>query len=119
MRDQTWNLFIDDERWPSDVNWASWYGIRDEWTVARTWGETRTLIDTYGVPSFISFDHDLGDEQVCLNGYEIAQQLVEKDMNGEWQIPPDFDFEAHSQNVCGDENIRSLLNNYLRFKRSQ
>lgn len=112
----SWNLFIDDERWPSDATWASWYGSIDDWTVARTWGEVRTLIDTLGVPSFISFDHDLGNELIYLNGYEIAQQIVEMDMNGEWEIPADFKFEVHSQNPIGKKNIEGLLRNYLNHK---
>jgi len=114
----TYNLFIDDERWPSDATWAEWYGVRDEWTVARSWGEVRELIDTLGVPVFISFDHDLGDEAVYLNGYEIAQQIVEHDMDGKWEIPANFEFAVHSQNPIGKQNIEALLRNYIAQKRS-
>lgn len=113
----TWNLFIDDERWPLDATWADWYDKKHEWMVARTWVEVRNLIDTYGMPEFISFDHDLGPEEVYLNGYEIAQEIVDKDISGEWQIPENFAFYVHSKNPIGKKNIEGLLNGYLKFKK--
>lgn len=119
MDNRSWNLFIDDERWPKDATWAEWYDApnRDEWLVARSWGEVVNLIDTYGMPSFISFDHDLGDETATLNGYETAQQIVERDMDGKWEIPADFEFAVHSQNPIGKQNIQGILTNYLAHKR--
>jgi hypothetical protein len=113
----TWNLFIDDERWPLDATWAEWYGKRNEWMVARTWIEVCELIDTYGMPDFISFDHDLGPEEIYLTGYKIAQEIVNKDISGEWAIPENFSFYVHSQNPVGRQNIEGLLNRYLQFKK--
>jgi len=110
----TYNLFIDDERWPSDATWAEWYGVRDDWFVARDWPEVLNLIETYGMPDFISFDHDLGPEEVTLNGYEIVQKIVEGDMDGKWKIPENFQFTVHSQNPIGKRNIEGLLVNYIK-----
>lgn len=112
----TWNLFIDDERWPLDATWAEWYGKRNEWMVARTWIEVRELIDTYGMPDFISFDHDLGPEEAYLNGFEIAKEIVNRDMDGVWEIPENFQFYVHSQNPIGKANIEGFIRNYLEQK---
>jgi hypothetical protein len=114
----TYNLFIDDERWPTDATWADWYPHRDNWVVARNWPEVLELLESLGVPSYISFDHDLGPDEITINGYEIAQKIVEGDMDGKWQIPEGFSFYVHSKNVVGARNISGLLDNYLRISRS-
>ncbi len=113
----TWNLFIDDERWPIDATWAEWYGKREDWFVARDWHEVQSLIETYGMPEFISFDHDLGPDDVTINGYQIAQHIVDKDIAGEWTIPENFGFYVHSKNPIGRKNIEGLLNRYIQFKK--
>lgn len=112
----TYNLFIDDERWPFDTTWAEWYGIRDNWVVARNWPEAYDVIKNIGFPNFISFDHDLGDPAAEPTGFEIAKMLVEFDMDNILEIPDDFKFYVHSQNPIGKKNIESYLNNYLQFK---
>lgn len=110
----SYNLFIDDERWPTDATWADWYPHRDNWVVARNWPEVLQLLESLGIPSYISFDHDLGPDEITLNGYEIAQKIVEGDMDGKWQIPADFSFFVHSQNPIGKRNIEGLIMNYLK-----
>lgn len=120
----TWNLFIDDERNLEDVSWAPWQ-VREkyrneEWVIARTdFDVYLEIAKRNSFPSFISFDHDLGLNSE--SGFKIAAELVDRDMLDEsWvAIPDDFDFYVHSKNIIGAENIRSLLDNYLRFKRSQ
>ena len=73
----------------------------------------------YGIPSYISFDHDLGVDEngnVQASGYEIAKWLVEMDMTGKYTMPDDFEFNVHSANPIGKENIEAYLNNYLEFR---
>jgi hypothetical protein len=68
------------------------------------------------MPSYISFDHDLGDNEPT--GYDIAKTIVDVDMeavNEEAKLPKDFHFYVHSQNPIGKANIEGLLNNYLRI----
>lgn len=110
------NLFIDDERLPPDDG--------REWFVARNMGEVIDYIQAFGIPRYISFDHDLGD-MLALddngiplgNGYTIAKYLVYLDMySKEYKFPSDFSFYVHSQNPIGAENIRCYLNNYLNVK---
>ena len=108
----TYSLFIDDERFPPDDGRA--------WQIARNQTEVASLIKELGPPSFISFDHDLGDEEPT--GYDIAKKLVAGDL-GELEgtefergLPTDFSFYVHSQNPVGAENIRLLLDGYLKFR---
>ena len=63
-------------------------------------------IETNGFPNFISFDHDLGLEE---SGYDCAKWLVDYCLDHNLHLP---EFEVHSQNPVGKENILALLNNF-------
>ena len=68
---------------------------------------------------YISFDHDLGDEDDGETGYDYAKRLVEMDMDTDfpkYKFPDDFSFYVHSQNPIGKANIEGLLNGYLKHK---
>lgn len=62
-----------------------------------------------GLPEFISFDHDLGEEKT---GYDCAKWLVEYCMNNKFPLP---EFFVHSQNPVGKENIQRLLDNFNKY----
>ena len=59
-----------------------------------------------GLPNFISFDHDLGEDE---SGYDCAKYLVEYCIEHNLPLPK---FSVHSQNPVGKENIERLLNNF-------
>lgn len=111
----TYNLFIDDERVPMDVTWGTWQDqalYRDaDWVIARNWFEVLEIVVSFGLPSMISFDHDLGENEKT--GYEIAQKLCEMVMDGV-DLPENFEFRVHSKNPVGAENIRFYMNNFLK-----
>lgn len=112
----TWNLFIDDERMPTDVTWGSpeFYAIYP-WTVARTLNEVQTLVAMYGFPAFVSLDHDLGDGEP--SGKDIANWLINYDLDSDRSaIPDNFQFYVHSRNPVGKQNIEGLLNEYLAYR---
>lgn len=118
----TYNLFIDDERFPKDVTWAD-YKMQEmyrdqEWKIARTCAEAYKIIRENGSPKYISFDHDLGQNQAT--GYDFAKDLVNEDQEetGWFKFTENFDFYVHSMNPIGKKNIESILNNYLNFKRN-
>lgn len=103
----TYSLFIDDERYPP---------IDDRcWVIVRSALDAIECIGFFGFPTFISFDHDLGevDGEVALNGYDVVKMIVERVLDGVFVIPPNFTFYVHSQNPVGKRNIESLLNNFL------
>lgn len=97
----TYKLFIDDERYP----------IGDDWVIARSHDEVMDIILDRGMPIFVSFDHDLGENK--LTGYDIAKTMVEYAMDGN-AFPKDFAFYVHSQNPVGKANIEAYLNNYMK-----
>ena len=117
----SWNLFLDDERNLADVAWAPWQiqekYRNEEWVVCRNVQAALSEIDSHGMPSFISFDHDLGQNE--LTGYDLTKVLVDNalDFVDEcYQFPQNFDFYVHSKNPIGKANIESLLSSYLRHK---
>lgn len=117
----TYNLFIDDERNPMDVTWGQDYTANilyktDDWFIARNWFEVLEIVVSFGFPSVISFDHDLGKDEK--NGYEIAQRLCDMVMDGA-ELPENFYFLVHSKNPVGAENIKNYMNNFLKYHRGE
>lgn len=103
-----WKLFLDDERDP----------VLPGWIVCRSVTDAVSVCEHYGLPEFISFDHDLGMEKP-LDGYEntgmgFAKWMVDKILDKELALPGNFDFYVHSQNPIGAANIDKLLRSFLR-----
>jgi hypothetical protein len=115
-------LFIDDERKPKDVTWILIGGVGfwgANWDVVRSLPEAKKWVLENGFPDVISFDHDLGeahyggDYSDGKTGYDFAKWLVEYDLDTN-TMPKDFRFTVHSLNPIGAENIRNLLEGYIR-----
>jgi hypothetical protein len=126
----SWKLFIDDDcdgarnpsitvedsRWRRRMNLPATVPETDhlgDWVLARSADEAIATVEKLGMPSFISFDHDLGDGKDAI---AVAHWLIEHDMDGV-PFPSEFAFEVHSGNPIGRANIRGLIDNYLEFKR--
>lgn len=125
---QTTHLFLDDLRVPGDVTWVKIPSV--EWHIVRSYDEAVLWVKNYGIPNFISFDHDLGWEKLDTNengiivvtdpdkeksGYDFAKWLVEYDLYT-GHMPSDFAFTVHSMNPVGAKNITGYLNSYLAQK---
>jgi len=117
-------LFLDDERIPKDVYWTLIGGVGHwgaDWQIVRSLQEAKDWVLKNGFPDVISFDHDLGEAHYYGNyedkttGYDFAKWLIEHDMDTK-SMPENFKFTVHSLNPTGAENIRGLLENYLRHK---
>ena len=67
-------------------------------------------LERKGLPDFISFDHDLGED---LSGYDCAKYLVAYCLEHQRSLP---DYQVHSQNPVGKENIERLLENFGRVE---
>lgn len=118
-------LFLDDERMPGDVTWILIGGVGSwgaTWDIVRSFAEATDWVIKYGCPDVISFDHDLGaahyanDYSDGKTGYDFCKFLIDYDINNN-VMPADFSFTVHSKNPIGKENIETLLNNYLNYKR--
>ena len=95
----TWNLYIDDLRTPP--------ADRD-WLVCRSSQEALNRIVDIGMPSFVSFDHDLGEDDTTM---VFLRRLVNEVWDGKTAIP---DYQIHSANPVGSLNIHSFMDSWRR-----
>lgn len=90
------------------------HAMVDDFDIVRTYWDFMKCIQQNGLPDFISFDNDLGldkNEEVVPDGYAAAKWLV-------YESGQDFanlKFHVHSANPVAGEQIRGLLNNYIKF----
>lgn len=118
------NLFLDDIRDPKDVYWVQLPLV--EWKIVRNYNEFCSWVETNGLPKFISYDHDLGDEatQEALRqnfegfdysritektGYDCCKFIINRCLDLKIKHP---DYSVHSINPIGKENIERLIENY-------
>ena len=104
-------LFLDDIRTIEMVYDKS---MESEFDIVRTYRAFVKYIEQIGLPEFISFDNDLGlDEngEVAPDGYAAAKWLVYESGLDLRKLQ----YKVHSANPVAAEQIRGLLNNYLKF----
>ena len=81
---------------------------------ARSSAQAIQIIATKGMPSGISFDHDLGDDDTAM---VVVNWIIEKDTQSNFTfIPEGFDYYVHSMNPIGRQNLQSKLDNYMNFR---
>ena len=98
-----YKLFLDDERFPPEDG--------SVWIIVRNYAEFLHCIGKYGMPAFISFDHDLGEGK---DGYDCATWLGNFSIDCDLDLP---DFYVHSQNPVGAASINGYLNCLKRFRK--
>jgi hypothetical protein len=128
-----YKLFLDDVREIRQV-----FDIADlsGWLVVKNYQEFVKAIEDNGMPTFISFDHDLADEHYRPSmynsdghysayysdgtfkektGYDCAKWLIEYCINKNVGLPT---CNVHSANPIGRKNIISILQSYERSRRN-
>ena len=126
----TYHLFLDDERFPGQVTWVS--NPFAVYEIVRSYDEFTKHISTWGVPKFVTFDHDLSDEhyeQMLIDcekqllfsvkqpiedhdygpektGYDCAKWLVQYCIDNETKFP---EYNVHSMNPVGAERIKQYI----------
>lgn len=100
----TYQLFIDDDRFPP----ASWDSTDHK--IVRSSQEAIDCVKQFGFPNHISFDHDLAGDDKAMT---FVHWIVNAYLDGELYIPIDFTFYVHSQNPIGAENIHCLMNQLI------
>ncbi len=113
----TWKLFLDDIRYPDQVQ--CYYGSHKDLIICRSMDDAVWAVKNYGLPVFISFDHDLADEHYAKGdgektGYTFALWLCHYIMDNNLSLPEGFDYHVHSMNPIGAENIRRYMENFLK-----
>ena len=82
--------------------------------IVRSFDSCIAYIKENGLPEFMSFDNDLGEDEnknLLPDGYAVAKWLV----NESGLDLTDFSFSVHSANPVAKKQIESLLNNYMKF----
>ena len=108
-----YKLFLDDLR---SVQMVYPQAQEGDFVVVRTYASFVQCIRGQGLPEFISFDNDLGEDErgnLLEDGYAAAKWLVYEsglDLRS-------LRFKVHSANPVARVQIESLLNNYLAFLR--
>ena len=97
-------LFIDDVRFPEAD------GDGNDWDIVRSSAEAILYVTKYGVPNYISLDHDLGGDDTSI---VFINWLTDRLIDGDEKLPQNFAYAVHSQNPVGAENIRSKMNQIL------
>lgn len=126
-------LFLDDIRMPKDA-WIYSERVKMldktntascEWSIVRNYEDFCEFIDKFGIPSMVSFDHDLCEEHVkyyfdfvSKNGYidysnlstktgkHCAEYFVDKWKNAG---KPNVQVYVHSANRWGQVEIKNVL----------
>lgn len=114
LYNMTYKLFLDDIRTVEMV----YKNMTDkDFIVVRNFKDfktIKTIILQRGLPEFISFDNDLGldaDDEVAPDGYAAAKWLVyESGLN-----ISELKFHVHSANPVAAQQIKGLLDNYIKF----
>jgi hypothetical protein len=114
-------LFLDDERMPKDVTWVGMPAVSESaWTIVRSYNDFAACIQKLGVPQFVAFDHDLGDNAYAAlargdedfqgekTGFDCAIWLVDYCHDNDLQFPQ---FQVHSMNPIGAKKIRDYIMN--------
>ena len=106
----SYRLFIDDERFPAEDGKV--------WVCARSSNDAIAFFYHHGVPSFISFDHDLGGKDTSI---VYIDWLIEETLNLiDLDIDPGLirfprDYVIHSQNPVGAANIDAKMKHFIHY----
>lgn len=99
-----YSLYLDDERNPK---------TNRKWVVVRNYNDFKSVITKKGLPNYISFDHDLGEEKT---GLDCAHWVVSYCLDNKCKLP---EYNVHSANTPGRDNIKSLLDSFSKFQKSK
>jgi len=106
----TYKLYIDDLRTPNE----------SDWVVVRTVEEARATLLSRGIPTQISFDHDLGmhnDEVV--SAVPIAWFIIDGILDGHFNAHVLKKVNVHSDNPPGVRNIVGLFESFSKVHNIQ
>jgi len=101
-------IWLDDERDPSDEFIQGEYNADKDMVWVKTAEEAIQLLKT-GKITYISLDHDLGQEKT---GYDVAK-WIEKKAFDNMLLP--LEWHIHTDNMVGYKNIMTAMMNADRF----
>lgn len=122
-----YKLFLDDIREPDEVfGYTNIQLYLTGWKIVRNYDQFIKCILENGIPSAISFDHDLGHEHYKIQsnieynqfkektGFHCAKWVIEYCIDRKLELPETI--LIHSWNKSGAANIKSLFDTYNKVK---
>ena len=120
----SYSLFLDDVRYPKQVTWTELPLV--EWKIVRNYDEFVRFITQNGLPTRVSFDHDLADSHYSdahsttipyesyteKTGYDCAKWLAKYCAEHKLPFPETF---VHSLNPVGSDNIKSIVQSFRKI----
>ena len=125
----SYNLFLDDEKKPRDI-WSdtkiSEYAVYN-WVTVKDYDSFIDIIKDKGLPTRISFDHNLSEEHYKLEegknipyesfesktGYDCAVWLIEYCIDHSQTLPS---YKVHCNKGVGSLNIENILKNFTIYQ---
>lgn len=108
----SYKLFLDDVRDPKEF--AKIHPLPlGPWIVIRSYIDFCRVIESKGVPEYISFDHDLAEDVLPTSaektGYDCALWLCDYCLAFKRPLP---EYGVHSMNPVGKRRIEALLESF-------
>jgi hypothetical protein len=97
-----YTLFLDDERFP--------FPNTECVVIARNFDQAVKVINDLGIPTKISFDHDLGNDSQ--SGKEFLDWLIYWHLEYAHNLATIQEVIVHSANPIGARNIKGLWDNF-------
>lgn len=111
--ERPWCLFIDDIRHPPDVRLGpEWQSLENDFLIARTCEDAIAMINGRGLPAYITFDHDLGEDQPAAT--TIMWHIINGHLDEKWDCSIIRDVQIHSANPVGAKNLFLLWEGFVR-----
>jgi hypothetical protein len=88
----SYKLYIDDVR-----------PCPDGFILAKSSREAITIVELRGLPEYISFDHDLGEDDSSMVFLKWLSNYIDN---------PSFNYTVHSANPVGRDNIISFIESW-------
>lgn len=110
-------IFLDDERVFADVTWLN-YPQYKEVIIVRNMNDFILVVsDISDLEKYdFSFDHDIQDfdDEIEKTGYDCVKWLCDYALGKDIDLSLNH-FHFHTQNPIGNKNMKSYINNFLKF----
>jgi hypothetical protein len=113
-------IFLDDERNLDDVTWIEYPDYKEVFVFRRMCDFMFAVMHIEDLENYdFSFDHDIQDfssGDIENTGYDCVKWLCDFAMDNKVDLSLNK-FYYHTQNPVGNKNMKSYIDNYLKFCR--
>lgn len=110
MNNTPWRLFLEDQAYEEGLEEWRHCPPGNDWRIALSTAEAIQLVINHGVPYQLQLDHDLGEEDTSMNFLSWLFQMFPD------AIDSITDWNVHSQNPNGADNINAFLRSWRKSR---